>query len=75
MGCGGTNVAGDPTRPLLSNSGGGGGVKSTPGFWLTHPPQKILPQEKNESYQKGPEIGGQFLVHKPFLASDPPPSV
>ena len=28
----------DGVRPLLSDTGGGGGQIGPPGFWLTHPP-------------------------------------
>ena len=56
---------------------GGGGQIAPPGFWLTHPPthphQKIFPQEKNEIYQRGPNLGVDFRYTNFFLASDPPP--
>ena len=29
------------SRPLLSDTGGGGGQIGPPGFWLTHPPTHI----------------------------------
>ena len=56
---------------------GGGGQIGPPGFWLTHPPthphQKIFPQEKNEIYQRGPNLEVDFRYTNFFLASDPPP--
>ena len=64
-------------RPLLSDTGGGGGQIGPPGFWLTHPPthphQKIFPQEKNAIYQRGPNLEVDFRYTNFFLASDPPP--
>ena len=55
--------------------GGGGGQIGPPGFWLTqptHPHQKIFPQEKNEIYQRGPNLDVDFRYTNFFLASDPP---
>ena len=55
--------------------GGGGGQIGPPGFWLTHPPthiRKFVPQEKNEIYQRGPNLEVDFRYTNFFLASDPP---
>ena len=62
-------------RPLLSDTGGGG--SSWPPVILddppTHPHQKIFPQEKNEIYQRAPNLEVDFRYTNFFLASDPPP--
>ena len=63
-------------RPLLSDTGGGGGSNWPPGILAdppTHPHQKIFPQEKNEIYQRGPNLEVDFRYTNFFLASDPPP--
>ena len=63
-------------RPLLSDTGGGGGANWPPGILAdrpTHPHQKIFPQEKNEIYQRGPNLEVDFRYTNFFLASDPPP--
>ena len=55
--------------------GGGGGVKLAPGILAdppTHPHQEIFPQEKNEIYQRGPNLEVDFRYTNFFLASDPP---
>ena len=63
-------------RPLLSDTGGGGGGANwSPGILAdppTHPHQKIFPQEKNEIYQRGPNLEVDFRYTNFFLASDPP---
>ena len=54
---------------------GGGGSNWPPGILAdppTHPPQKIFPQEKNEIYQRGPNLEVDFRYTNFFLASDPP---
>ena len=61
-------------RPLLSDTGGGGsnwppGILADP---PSHPHQKIFPQEKNEIYQRGPNLEVDFRYTNFFLASDPP---
>ena len=38
----------------------------------THPHQKIFPQEKNEIYQRGPNLEVNCRYTNFFLASDPP---
>ena len=56
--------------------GGGGGSNWPPGILAdppTHPHQKIFPQEKNEIYQRGPNLEVDFRYTNFFLASDPPP--
>ena len=63
------------SRPLLSDTGGGGsnwppGILADP---PTHPHQKIFPPEKNEIYQRGPNLEVDFRYTNFFLASDPPP--
>ena len=63
-------------RPLLRDTGGGGGSNWPPGILAdppTHPHQKIFPQEKNEIYQWGPNLEVDFRYTNFFLASDPPP--
>ena len=55
---------------------GGGGSNWPPGILAdppTHPHQKIFPQEKNEMYQRGPNLEVDFRYTNFFLASDPPP--
>ena len=54
-------------RPLLSLS-----KRLGYGHSLLHPHQKIFPQEKNEIYQRGPNLEVDFRYTKFFLASDPP---
>ena len=52
-----------PGRPLLSDTGGGGGSNWPPGILAdppTHPHQKIFPLEKNEIYQRGPNLEVDF---------------
>ena len=69
-------LGGGGGRPLLSDTWGGGGVKLAPGILAdppTHPHQKIFPQEKNEIYQRGPNLEVDFRYTNFFLASDPPP--
>ena len=64
------------TRPLLSDTRGAGGSNWSPGILAdppTHPHQKIFPQEKNEIYQRGPNLEVDFRYTNFFLASDPPP--
>ena len=54
---------------------GGGGSNWPPGILAdppTHPRQKIFPQEKNEIYQRGPNLEANFRYTNFFLASDPP---
>ena len=54
---------------------GGGGSNWPPGILAdppTHPHQKIFPQEKNEIYQRGPNLEVDFRYTNFFLASDPP---
>ena len=67
------------SRPLLSDTGGGGGSNWPPGILAdppTHPHQKIFPQEKNEIYQRGPnlevDIGTQTFFW-PLTHPPPPP--
>ena len=55
---------------------GGGGANWPPGILAdppTHPHQKIFPQEKNEIYQRGPNLEVDFRYTNFFLASEPPP--
>ena len=55
---------------------GGGGSNWPPRILAdlpTHPHQKIFPQEKNEIYQRGPNLEVDFRYTNFFLASDPPP--
>ena len=62
-------------RPLLSDTGGGGGSNWPPGILAdppTHPHQKIFPQEKNEIYKRGPNLEVDFRYTNFFLAPDPP---
>ena len=59
-------------RPLLRDTGGGGGQ----GFWQTHPHthnRKNFPQEKNEIYQRGPNLEVDFRYTNFVLTSGPPP--
>ena len=54
---------------------GGGRSNWPPGILAdppTHPHQKIFPQEKNEIYQRGPNLEVDFRYTNFFLASDPP---
>ena len=63
------------TRPLLSDTGGGGGQNGPPGFWLTHPPthiRKFFLRKKMKFYQRGPNLEVDFRYTNFFLASDPP---
>ena len=63
-------------RPLLSDTGGGGGSNWPPGILADpppHPHQKIFPQENNEIYQRGLNLEVDFRYTNFFLASDPPP--
>ena len=62
-------------RPLLSDTGGGGsnwppGILAAP---PTHPHQKIFPQEKNEIYQRGPNLEVDFRYTTFFWPLTPPP--
>ena len=57
---------------------GGGGGNWPPGILAdppTHPHQKIFRQEKNEIYQRGPNLEVDVRYTNFFLASDPPPPV
>ena len=54
---------------------GGGGSNWPPRILAdppTHPHQKFFPQEKNEIYQRGPNLEVDFRYANFFLASDPP---
>ena len=49
---------GDRTRPRLTATGEGGGgmaVRAPPSDSPTQPHQKMLPQDKNEIYQRAPK--------------------
>ena len=62
-------------RPLRSDTGGGGGLNWLPGILAdpsTHPHQKSFSQ-KNEIYQRGPNLEVNFGDTNFFLASNPPP--
>ena len=58
--------------------GGGEGQIGPPGFWLTHPPthphQKIFPQEKDEIYQRGPNLEVDFRYTNFFWPLTHPPT-
>ena len=71
------SVLGIRLRPLLSDTGGGGsnwppGILADP---PTHPHQKMFPQDKNEIYQRGPNLEVDFRYTNFVLASDPPPGI
>ena len=62
-------------RPLLSDTGGGGGQFGPPGFWLTHPPTHIRKffLRKKMKFMKGARTWRSILGTQTFfLASDPP---
>ena len=66
---------GGGSRPLLSDTGGGGGSNWPPGILAdppTHPHQKIFPQEKNEIYQTWRWILGTQTFFWPLT---PPPGI
>ena len=58
---------------------GGGGLNWPPGILAdppTHPPTlENFSSEKNEIYQRGPNLEVDFRYTNFFLASDPPPPV
>ena len=68
--------SGHPARPLLSDTGGGGGGQiGPPGFWLTHPPTHIRKffRRKKMKFIKGARTWRSILGTQTFfLASDPP---
>ena len=69
-----------PSGLCLVILGGGRGSSWPPGILAdppthppTHPHQKIFPQEKNETYQRGPNLEVDFRYTNFFLATPPPP--
>ena len=64
-------------RPLLSDTGGGGGQIGPPGFWLTHPPTHIRKffLRKKMKFIKGARTWRSILGTQTFFwpLSPPPP--
>ena len=64
-------------RPLLSDTGGGGGQIGPPGFWLTHPPTHITKffLMKKMKFIKGARTWRSILGTQTFFwpLTPPPP--
>ena len=68
-----------PARPLLSDTGGGGGQIGPQGFWLTHPPTHIRKffLRKKMKFIKGARTWRSILGTQTFFwpLTPPPPGI